>query len=96
MPRERKYANDRAPKLEEIKRISDYSDRRVRSILYTMVSSGMRLGAWDYLKLKDVRPIVRDNKIIAAKIIIYSDEEDEYFSFITPEAFHSLDTDEIS
>ena len=96
MPRERKYANDIAPKLEEIKRISDYSDRRVRSILYTMVSSGMRLGAWDYLKLKDVRPIVRDNKIIAAKIIIYSDEEDEYFSFITPEAFHSLDTDEIS
>jgi len=96
MPRERKYANDRAPKLEEIKRISDYSDRRVRSILYTMVSLGMRLGAWDYLKLKDVRPIVRDNKIIAAKIIIYSDEEDEYFSFITPEAFHSLDTDEIS
>jgi hypothetical protein len=61
-----------------------------------MVSSGMRLGAWDYLKLKDVRPIVRDNKIIAAKIIIYSTEEDEYFSFITPEAFHSLDTDEIS
>ena len=27
-----------------------------------------------------------------AKIKIYSDEEDEYFSFITPEAFHSLDT----
>lgn len=24
MPRERKYANDSAPKLEEIKRISDY------------------------------------------------------------------------
>jgi len=26
MPRERKYANDSAPKLEEIKRISDYPD----------------------------------------------------------------------
>lgn len=91
MPRERKYANDRAPKLEEIIRISEYPDRRIKSIIYTMVSSGMRLGAWDYLKWKDILPIVRDGKVIAAKIKIYSDEEDEYFSFITPEAFQSLD-----
>jgi hypothetical protein len=68
MPKERKYANDRAPKLEEIIRISDYLGRRIKSIIYTMVSSGMRLGAWDYLKWKDVNPIVRDDKVIAAKI----------------------------
>ena len=92
MPRERKYANDRAPRLEEILRISEYPDRRIKSIIYIMVSSGMRLGAWDYLKWKDVLPLVRDSKLIAAKILIYSEEEDEYFSFITPEAFHSLDT----
>jgi integrase len=54
MPKERKYANDRAPKLEEIMRISEYPDRRIKSIIYIMVSSGMRLGAWDYLRLKDV------------------------------------------
>jgi hypothetical protein len=64
MPRERKYANDRAPKLEEIIRISEYPDRRIKSIVYTVVSSGMRLGAWDYLKWKDIVPIVRDNKIL--------------------------------
>ena len=58
MPKERKYANDRAPKLEEIIRISEYPDRRIKSIIYTMVSSGMRLGAWDYLKWKDIFPIV--------------------------------------
>lgn len=92
IPRERKYAKDRAPKVEEIKRISEYPDRRIKSIIYAMVSSGMRLGAWDYLKWKDVFPIVRDDKVIATKIKIYSEEEDEYFSFITPEAFHSLDT----
>jgi hypothetical protein len=91
MPKERKYANDRAPKLEEIIRISEYPDRRIKSIIYTMVSSGMRLGAWDYLRWKDVSAITRDSKVIAAKIKIYSEEEDEYFSFITPEAFHSLD-----
>jgi hypothetical protein len=92
MPKERKYANDRAPKLEEIKRITEYPDRRIKSVIYTMVSSGMRLGAWDYLRWKDIVPIIRDGKVIAAKIKIYSEEEDEYFSFITPEAFHSLDT----
>ena len=91
MPKERKYANDRAPKREEIMRISEYPDRRIKSIIYTMVSSGMRLGAWDYLRWKDVSAIIRDSKVIAAKIKIYSEEEDEYFSFITPEAFHSLD-----
>jgi hypothetical protein len=91
MPKERKYANDRAPKLEEIKRITEYPDRRIKSIIYTMVSSGMRLGAWDYLRWQDIFPIIRDGKVIAAKIKIYSDEEDEYFSFMTPEAFHSLD-----
>jgi hypothetical protein len=51
----------------------------------------MRLGAWDYFRWKDISPIIRDGKVIAAKIKIYSEEEDEYFSFITPEAFHSLD-----
>jgi hypothetical protein len=91
MPKERKYASDRAPTLEEITKISEYPDRRIKPIIYTMVSSGMRLGAWDYLKWKDVSPIVRDDKVIAAKIKIYSEEEDEHFSFITPEAFHSLD-----
>jgi hypothetical protein len=91
MPRERKYASDRAPTLEEILKISEYPDRRIKPIIYTMVSSGMRLGAWDYLKWKDISSIVRDDKVIAAKIKIYSEEEDEHFSFITPEAFHSLD-----
>ena len=90
-PKERKYANDRAPRLEEIIRISEYPDRRIKSIIYTMVSSGMRSGAWDYLRWKDVFPIVRDSRVIAGKIKIYSEEEDEYLSFTTPEAFHSLD-----
>jgi hypothetical protein len=56
MPKERKYAIDRAPTLEEIIRISEYPDRRTKPIIYTMVSSGMRLGAWDYLKWKDISP----------------------------------------
>jgi integrase len=49
MPKGRRYANDRAPTLEEIQRLTEYPDRRIKPIIYTMVSSGIRLGAWDYL-----------------------------------------------
>lgn len=49
LPRGRKYADDRAPSLEEIQRIIEYPDRRIKAIVYTMTSSGIRLGAWDYV-----------------------------------------------
>ena len=40
MPRGRRYANDRAPTLEEIKKVLSYPDRRIKPIIYTMISSG--------------------------------------------------------
>jgi hypothetical protein len=50
LPRARKWADDRAPTLEEIRMIADYPDRRMKTIVYTMVSSGIRIGAWDFLR----------------------------------------------
>ena len=47
-----------------------------------MASSGVRLGAWDYLHWGDIRPIEKDGKIVAAKIIVYAGEDEEYLSFI--------------
>jgi integrase len=100
LPKGRKYADDRAPSLEEIQKIIEYPDRRIKAIVYTMTSSGIRLGAWDYLRWEHIQPIrtkinCNDNNgrdVIAAKIIVYSGEEgDEYFSFITPEAFYELE-----
>ena len=43
LPRARMAANDRAPNLEEIQKICEYPDRRIKAIIYTMVSSGIRL-----------------------------------------------------
>jgi hypothetical protein len=56
-----------------------------------MASSGMRLGAWNYLKWKHITPINKDGKIVAAKIVVYQGDPEQYFSFITPEAFFALE-----
>ena len=42
MPKGRRYANDRAPTLEEIRKITEYPDRRTKPIIYTMASLGLR------------------------------------------------------
>jgi hypothetical protein len=68
LPKTKRYADDRAPALEEIQKIAEYPDRRIKAIVYTMASSGIRLGAWDYLRWGHIIPIKEDGKVIAAKI----------------------------
>jgi hypothetical protein len=94
LPKAKSYSSsDRAPTVEEIRKIVEYPDRRIKPIVYVMCSSGIRIGAWDYLKWKHVIPIPNEKKpekIIAAKLIVYAGEPEEYFSFITPEAYNAL------
>jgi hypothetical protein len=96
LPKGRKWADDRAPTIEEIRKIVEYPDRRIKPIVYTMVSSGIRLGAWDYLRWGHVSPIYRNggngnvDNLIAAKVIVYAGEEEQYFTFISPEAYRAL------
>jgi hypothetical protein len=90
LPKIRRFADDRAPTIEEIRKIGEYPDRRIKAVLYTMASSGIRLGAWDYLRWGHITPSERDGKIVAAKMIVYAGDEEEYFTFITPEAYSEL------
>ena len=91
LPKARQSSNDRAPTVEEIRKIVDYPDRRIKPIIYTMVSSGIRLGAWDYLKWKHVKPISNDEgKIVAARLEVYAGDVEEYYSFVNIEAFNAL------
>lgn len=50
IPSGKKASNDRTPTTEQIKKITEYRYRRIESIVSVMISSGIRLGAWDYLK----------------------------------------------
>jgi hypothetical protein len=91
LPKAKKASNDRAPTIEELRKLIEYPDRRIKSIVYTMASSGIRIGAWDFLKWKHITP-QKDSKgdIVASKLIIYAGEPEEYCTFITPEAYNAL------
>jgi integrase len=91
LPKGRQVANDRAPTIEEIQKLVEYPDRRIKPIVYTMVSSGVRIGAWDLLQWKHVEPIADKNgKIVAAKLSVYVGDTEEYYAFITNEAYNAL------
>lgn len=91
MPRERRFALDRAPTLEEIRLILNRSDLRVQAILLTMISSGIRLGAWNYLNWGHIEPVYKVRKLVAAKLRVYAEEPEEYLAFMTPEAYTKLE-----
>ena len=92
LPRAKNFSSsDRAPTIEEIRKLVEYPDRRIKAVVYAMVSGGFRLGAWDYLRWKHVSPLVNEkSEIIAAKLVIYAEEPEEYYTFITPEAYNAL------
>jgi hypothetical protein len=91
LPKGRQAANDRAPTIEEIRKLVEYPDRRIKPIVYTMVSSGIRLGAWDYFQWKHIEPITKENgEVVAAKLRVYVGDIEEYYTFITAEAYNSL------
>jgi integrase len=91
LPRGRQAANDRAPTIEELKNLIEYPDRRIKAIVYVMVSSGIRLGAWDSLKWKHVVPIENyDGPPLIARLLFYPGDKEEYYTFISCEALIAL------
>ena len=43
LPRAKNASNDRAPTIEEIRKLVEYPDRRIKPIAYAMASGGFRL-----------------------------------------------------
>jgi hypothetical protein len=50
MPRGKHASDDRAPTLEEIHQLLKYPDISINPIVLVMISSGIRIAAWDHLK----------------------------------------------
>jgi hypothetical protein len=91
IPKVKKHANDRIPTVEEIKKLIEYPDRRIKPIVLLSLSTGIRVGAWDYMKWKHVTLMKNENGVItAAKLVVYPNEPEEYFTFMTPEAYNAV------
>jgi hypothetical protein len=68
LPKVKQHANDRIPSVEEIKKLIEYPDRRVKPIVLLSLSAGIRVGGWDYMKWKHIIPIKDENgELLAAK-----------------------------
>jgi hypothetical protein len=74
LPKSKSSSDDRAPTLEEIRKLVEYPDRRIKPLVYTMCSSGIRVGAWNYLRWTHVTAITdeKTGKIVAAKLLVYA------------------------
>jgi len=93
LPSPKQAADDRCPTREEIEKLLlDFPDRRLKVIVLIMISSGIRVGSFNWLKWENVTPTYdqNNNELLAAKLIVYAGERDEYFTFITPEAYKAL------
>lgn len=60
-----------------------------------MCASGIRVGAWDFLKWGHIQPIfdkqnAGQGNLLAAKMIVYAGEPEQYQTFVTPEAYSAL------
>jgi hypothetical protein len=44
----------------------------------------------DYLKWGHIKPVIRNEQAIAARITVYADENEQYYSYITPEELKAL------
>jgi hypothetical protein len=50
-----------------------------------MASSGIRIGAWDYLKWRDVKPIENEGgQIVAARLTVYEGEPELWIYEMMP------------
>jgi hypothetical protein len=84
MPAQRHNADDRLPTFEEIHKLLEHPDRRIKTIVLIMMSSGIRVGSWDYLQWKLVIPLENNGVMQATKLIVRNTKIDNQNS-----TFHS-------
>jgi integrase len=72
---------------EEIQQILEYSDQRLKTAFLILASTGIRIGALPSIKISDLERIEN-----LYKITVYSGDNEEYFTFCTPECAEEIDS----
>jgi integrase len=83
-----KKSRDRAYTHEEIKKILDVSDLRMKIVVLLMASTGCRFGALPSLKLRNLERVDGEKTY---KITMYEGSNEQYSSYCTPECASFID-----
>lgn len=84
MPKRRR-SKDRPPTLEEIRMIFPNLDPRGQFCILFMLSTGSRVGVFEYLSVGDIKA----GKDDIGEAVIYRGEREEYTTLFTPECFRA-------
>jgi integrase len=85
MPTETRAKKNRGYLHEEVQKMLDIADKRMRAVILLLVSSGCRIGAIPTLHIRDI-----EKSGDVYKITIYENDAEEYYSFITKEAYDAV------
>ena len=79
--------------IEEISSLHSLCDERGKAIVLLMASTGMRVGALPWLKLKHLkRHDLEDGKYVYRIQVYATSRKDSYFTFCTPECAKAIDS----
>lgn len=83
LPEYKRMKKDRGYEHEEIQKLLNFADERMRAVILILASTGMRIGALTELKKRDVQ---------GNKITVYDGYKEEYFAFVSPECKDAIDS----
>lgn len=88
VPARVKKSGERGYTTQEIQKMLEYSpDKRTKAVIHFIAASGIRVGAFDGLKLRNVVEMPMGCKAVQ----VYEGSTEEYWTFLTPEASEALD-----
>jgi integrase len=85
---EERPIENRAYTKDEIAKMLEVSDERIKAILLFLASTGVRIRAIIELKLQDLQRVPECDLY---RVTVYSDSRERYLTFMTPEATKAID-----
>jgi integrase len=78
---------DRAYEHEEIQKLTNFCEQRIKTVFLILASTGIRSGVLRNLNIRDLKKIGD-----IYRITVYPGDNEEYFTFCTPETAKEIDT----
>lgn len=86
MPEQKKSNKDRSYTHQEIHKLVEIADERMRTVILLLCSTGMRIGAIPELRLRNLERVDSPSELGEIyKITVYEGDKEEHFTFTTPE-----------